>query len=258
MNIKNPKVSVITCAYNSERFILNTIESVLNQSYKNIEYIIVYSPSSDRTWELIERFKKRVVIYTIPPRGIGYSMNYGVKKSKGNIICHLHSDDFFLNKDVVKNIINRFKCQKTKWGFGITLMVNTNGNIIKRMPHKFIPPLPMFQYICSIIPHQSTFIKKEIFDEYGFFDESSKFCDYDFFLRVWKNEKPFYLKKEITVRLVGGWNLSKPTPKNIFSLMKYEYKTKKKNLNILIAILTIPSCIIVKIIHLIRMKGRWI
>lgn len=254
----SPKVSVITCAYNSERFILNTIESVLSQSYKNIEYIIVYSPSNDKTWEKIKKFKKRIAIYTIPPRGIGYSMNYGIKKAKGDIICHLHSDDFFLNKDVVKNVIERFENPKTKWGFGITIMVNMNGDVIKRIPQKFISPLPIFQYISSTIPHQSTFIRREIFEKYGFFDENSIFCDYEFFLRVWKDEKPFYLKEEITARLVGGWNLSKPTPKNIFSLVKYEYHAKKKNLNTVIALLTIPPCVIVNIIHLITMKGRWI
>ena len=105
------KVSIITVCFNAESTIRDTIESVLQQDYNNIEYIIVDGASSDRTLDIINKHKYRGIniIISEPDRGLYDAMNKGIDVSSGDVIAILNSDDVFANKGIISNVVMKIK-----------------------------------------------------------------------------------------------------------------------------------------------------
>ena len=105
--MKKNKISIITVTKNSEKYLKKNIESVLTQSYKNYEHIIVDGNSSDKTIRIIKSYKKKIkYIRNINDRGLYHAMNVGIKNSKGDIIGILNSDDIYF-KNTLK-IVNKY------------------------------------------------------------------------------------------------------------------------------------------------------
>ena len=103
----NLKISIITVTLNCKSFIVHNINSVNNQSYDNIEHIIIDGGSSDGTRELIKNNKSRLLkIISEPDKGIYDALNKGISISTGNIIGILHSDDLFVDQEVL-NLVNQ-------------------------------------------------------------------------------------------------------------------------------------------------------
>ena len=95
--IKKPLVSIITVSYNSEKTISKTIESVINQTYKNIEFIIIDGKSTDKTLEIIKLYKKNISkIICEKDDGIYYAFNKGLKLYSGDLIGFVNSDDVLM------------------------------------------------------------------------------------------------------------------------------------------------------------------
>ena len=106
------KVSIITTAYNSSRTISDTIESVLQQTYTNIEYWVIDGNSTDDTIEIIksylDAFQGRLHYISEPDRGIYDAMNKGIKLCSGDIVGILNSDDFFSSDEVIERVVAKF------------------------------------------------------------------------------------------------------------------------------------------------------
>ena len=106
-------LSVITPTKNSEKFISDTVKSVISQNFKEYEHIILDNLSSDNTLQNIKKFRnKKIKIVSEKDNGIYYAMNKGANLSKGNFLTFLNSDDFILDKDFFKNaysILNKHK-----------------------------------------------------------------------------------------------------------------------------------------------------
>ena len=104
------KVSVITVVFNNQKHIQGNIDSVSNQSYKNIEHIIVDGKSTDSTLDIIKRNQKKVSKWiSEKDNGIYDAMNKGIELSTGDIIGFLNSDDIYFNDCVVENIVKEFR-----------------------------------------------------------------------------------------------------------------------------------------------------
>ena len=104
------KVSIITASFNSELFIESAINSVLNQSYNDIEYIIVDGLSSDNSAKIISSYNNRVTKFiSDPDSGIYDALNKGIDYATGDIIAFLHSDDIYHEEKVVENVVQQFK-----------------------------------------------------------------------------------------------------------------------------------------------------
>ncbi len=102
---KAPKFSIITVVYNDVENIEETIKSLLNQTYKNFEYIIIDGKSDDGTVEKIKKYEKEITYFVSEKDGGIYdAMNKGIKISSGEFLFFLNSNDFFYNKNVLKNI----------------------------------------------------------------------------------------------------------------------------------------------------------
>jgi glycosyltransferase involved in cell wall biosynthesis len=102
------KVSIVTVSYNAAKTIEQTILSVLDQDYKNIEYVIIDGQSTDGTREIVEKYKDRLGYYVSEPdSGIYDAMNKGVKKATCDIIAFLNADDWY-EKSVVREVVQWF------------------------------------------------------------------------------------------------------------------------------------------------------
>ena len=149
------KVSVITVVYNSVDTIEQTIQSVLNQTYKNIEYIIIDGLSTDGTQKIIEQYLDCIAYFiSEKDNGIYDAMNKGIRKASGDIIGIINSDDWYA-EDAVENIVDCFKQNDVGLVYGNIIDVFQNGEQKERLKE----PLENMWHQMSV-PHPSTFIKR--------------------------------------------------------------------------------------------------
>jgi len=204
------KFSIITCTYNSEKYIQDNIKSVKNQTFKNFEHVFIDGFSTDKTIEIIKKyqkeFPKKVRIFQIPPKGISNAMNEGIKKSTGNYLIHVHSDDYLYNNKVLKDTDTFLKLKNyPDWIYGKIRVLEEDNSEIGIFPnykflhfsHKSKIGKYLIKYL-NFIPHQAVFIKKTVFNKYGYFDESIKsIMDLDLWIRITKNTKWLFTDKII-------------------------------------------------------------
>ena len=113
------KVSIITVVFNGEKFLESCIQSVLNQDYNDIEYILIDGCSIDASVEIIKKYKNNIAYWiSEKDKGIYNAINKGLKKATGDIVGVLNSDDFFAHESVISRIVKEFETQKTDCVFG--------------------------------------------------------------------------------------------------------------------------------------------
>jgi glycosyltransferase involved in cell wall biosynthesis len=202
------KVYIITIAYNEEETIYETIKSVINQDYENIEYIVVDGASKDRTVTIVRSFGFKVAKFiSEPDNGIYDAMNKGLALATGDIIGILNADDIYADTKVISDVVKKFQEEKVEGLYADLVYVkreNTNnitrywkaGNYTKgKFLKGWMPPHPTF------------FVKREIYEKYGNFITTFKSAsDYEIMLRfIHKHEiKITYLPRVITKMRVGG------------------------------------------------------
>lgn len=193
------KFSIIIPTMNSQRYLVKCLESVEKQDYENYEIIIIDKNSTDKTLEIISKFKKtnkRIFLYRQKSNGLSNAMNEGIKKVKGDLILILGSDDLIIKNTfkIVNNVFNKNK--KIKWCVGGFHIVNEKEKILKSKFHKKLDYLSLFfhDYLC----HQSMYIKKEVYNEIGNY-KGTLSMDFDMTLRIWKKfGKPYLIKKYLS------------------------------------------------------------
>lgn len=155
------KVSVITPCLNSEKTIRETIESVLGQTYDNIEYILVDGGSIDRTVEIIEEYRLiadgRLQYISEKDKGIYDAMNKGIMRASGDVIGIINSDDWY-EPDAVEQVVRCFCEMDSEAVFGEKWVIDGGGQREYHTIHSTFPP------------HPSTFIKREVYQKHGVFD----------------------------------------------------------------------------------------
>ena len=118
MNKTYPKISVITPSYNQGIYIEETIQSVLNQNYPNLEYIIIDGGSSDSTVEVIKKYESKIDFWVSEKdKGQADAINRGFAKATGDILCWLNSDDYFF-PDTLKYVASQLNIEKKEILFG--------------------------------------------------------------------------------------------------------------------------------------------
>lgn len=224
-----PLISIITIVKNGEKYLEETIKSVLNQTYDNVEYIIVDGGSTDGTIDIIKRYDDLIEYWVSEPdRGLSHAMNKGISYSTGEFILHLHSDDIFCKNDSLFSLYCELKLSGKKWVTGFYKYVNSEGKVIKKdKPRKYTN----FDMILrNIIRHQTTLLPRMVFEEVQF-DEKYKYAmDYMFFLKVWRIlGEPHFVKDHITCFRLDGNNLSSNFYASIHDEMKVRIDFRKKN-----------------------------
>ena len=201
------KISIITATYNSLSSLPSAFESIAEQDYANIEWIIVDGGSNDGTVEYIKENENSVNKWVSEPdQGIYDALNKGLKIATGDVIGFLHSDDFFAGKDVVSSIVNRFE-ESIDGVYGDLEYVNAS-DINKTI--RFWKSKTFKRKLLNkgwMPAHPTFFIRKFVYDEIGLYDTSYKIAaDYRFMLEVLKQDHYnfTYLPKTITKMRVGG------------------------------------------------------
>ena len=227
------KVSLITATYNSVKTFEMCANSVLNQTYSNIEYIIVDGQSDDGTIELLKSMAithENINWISEADKGIYDALNKGLSQATGDIVGFVHSDDFLSNNNIIASIVESFIATDADGVYGNLHYVakdNTN-KIVRNWVSK--------QYKLKLLkqgwmpPHPTLYLKKKIYDTYGGFDLNFKIAaDYDFILRIFKQThlKFYYLPKTIVKMRVGG--ASNRSIKNITQKTKEDYTAVRKN-----------------------------
>lgn len=168
-------VSIITVCKNSETTIRQTIESVLHQTYRNIEYIIIDGRSTDQTTEIIEEYRTvsegRLQYISERDHGIYDAMNKGISLATGDIVGIINSDDWY-EQNAIEKVAQYFKDTDAEAVYGEIWLTDQNG---ERKYHTWHSTFP---------PHPSTFIKREIYQNHGVFDLQYRIAsDRDLLLR---------------------------------------------------------------------------
>jgi len=205
------KVSIITVCYNNAATIRDTFESVLNQTYNDIDYVVIDGNSKDETVSIIKeyefKFEGRMRWISEPDDGLYDAMNKGIISSSGDLIGILNSDDVYYDKDVISDVV--FQMQKnnihTLYG-NIEFVKFDNTDITVR---KWISS-PFF--IGSFKkgwhpPHPSFFVRKEIYGQFGVFDTSFQVsADFELMLRFLEKHKVstvYYCRFIVKMRMGG-------------------------------------------------------
>ena len=202
-------VSIITICYNRQDTISKTIESVLNQDYPNIEYIIVDGNSNDGTKEIIRSYSDKISCFiSEPDKGMYDAINKGLKLSNGDIIGLMHSDDEFYDNTVISQIVNEFKNNSITngiYGNGIYVSNNTHENIIRdRIGGDF----SLSKVKNGWLPlHPSVYLKKRLIEKYGHYNLDFQIAsDTEFLLRyLYKHQIQLtYINSYLVKMRMGG------------------------------------------------------
>lgn len=203
-----PKVSIITVCYNSERTIEDTLQSVINQSYLNIEYIVIDGVSTDNTLSIINKYKDKITtIVSEKDNGIYDAINKGIHLATGDIIANLNSDDFYIDNNVIADVVATFEKEKTDTLYADLYYVdavNTNKIVRYWKSKQYKEGLFLKGWMP---PHPTFFVKKEVYQKYGLFDLQFKSAaDYEIMLRFVHRFKTSiaYLPRVIVKMRVGG------------------------------------------------------
>ena len=213
----NPFFSIITCCYNSAQFIERNLDSVVKQSFKDYEQIVIDGLSSDNTIEIIKKYSEidsSISIQEAEPKGIANAMNLGIKKSKGDWLIFLNSDDFLNNDQVLENVFNFIKNNPASWYYGQAKYIgdfDRKENIYpRRWYHRHFYYRLLF--FINFINHQAVFLNKNLFNKYGLYNENIVGgMDYEYWFRIGKKEKPKFMPFLIANFRVGGFSTD---PKN--------------------------------------------
>ena len=234
LKVNKPLLSVITVCYNSEKTIKRTIESLLVQSFKGFEYIIIDGKSSDKTIEIIKsyekEFKKNKICFkwiSEKDKGIYDAFNKGIKLSEGNWISFLGSDDIYLPEALKKYKSVIIKSNKIELIYSNVDIVDEKGKKIDKI--NGVWSWDKFKRYMNI-PHVGAFHNKEYFAEYGLYNISYKVAgDYELLLRAKAQLRTIKIE-ETTVLMANGGASNQQINVVFKETLKAKNKTAEINL----------------------------
>jgi glycosyltransferase involved in cell wall biosynthesis len=180
------KVSIITPTYNVEKTINDTLNSIMNQTYREIEHIIVDGNSKDNTINIINGYKNinsKIIIEN--DKGLYDAINKGIKIATGDIIGILNADDIFYNNRVIEDVVEKFEietCLDAIYANIIFIKDNNPNKTIRNYNSKYWKPIKFAWG--NMPPHPSFFCKKRIYEELGLYKLNYKIAaDYELLIR---------------------------------------------------------------------------
>ncbi|MFH1509272.1 MAG: glycosyltransferase family 2 protein [bacterium] len=238
------KISVVTTVFNAKDTIEQTIKSILQQNYSNIEYIIIDGGSKDGTLEIIEKYKNSIDYFVSEgDKGIYDGMNKGISIANGEVIYFLNADDELYDKEVISNIVKEFEQEKD--------LAMIFGNVLIQDKKSQLNYLTNIKYYekdvvrkVESMNHQGVFIKTSVIKKLGMFDLSFKLAaDTDLLYKVFIGKYPSkYTKKIVAKFTTGGFGANKKLAydeekriikKQLGKIRLFKFIIKRKIINIL-------------------------
>jgi glycosyltransferase len=220
------KVSLITVCYNRQATMAQSIQSVLDQDYNNIEYIVIDGNSSDGTQDVIESYSSQITHYVSErDKGMYDAINKGLQLATGDIIGLMHSDDVFYDSTVVTKIVNAFYNSSSAdavYGNGIYVTNDAKEKIVRNR----IGGQYDFEKLKSgwLPLHPTVYMKKAIVEKYGYYNLDFKIAsDTEFLLRYLFKHKinMIYLNEYVVKMRMGGLSTNY---KRVFQVLSEDYR----------------------------------
>lgn len=193
------KISIITICYNVESSIERTILSVVNQTFKDYEYIIVDGASKDNTLEVVNKYKDKIdVIISEPDRGVYDAMNKGIKRASGEWLIMMNAGDYFADTNVLEKVFARQIPDHITFLYSDVFGLRKNGERILR---------PLSWNDGNMI-HQATIYKKSLHSEYGYYHVTKPLIvsDYLFFISI--PEEQIMKLNDVVIAVYEGGGVS--------------------------------------------------
>ena len=231
-----PLISIITVVYNGAKTLEQTINSVINQTYRNIEYIIIDGGSTDGTLDIIKKYEQHITYWVSEPdSGLYDAMNKGVKVAKGEFIGIINSDDWYI-KDTIQNLVTSYIENNKKLIFhGDTFYVGERETCIR----KFNPSKLKLLYYGMTFSHPSTFIHRSIYQKNLYDLRFRSIADSHLLLSLYRIDPNmfYYLDKPLSYFRLGGLSSEGSSMEsyreglksrkilgyNFFEIMKYKF-----------------------------------
>ena len=206
------KVSIITVVYLNKETIGHAIDSVLAQTYNDIEYIIVDGGSTDGTVDIINSYGKKITAFVSEPdKGIYDAMNKGIRLATGDVVGILNSDDFYIDDGVIAKVVREFEEKGVDSVFADLVYVkpdNLSRYVRRYSSKKFKPSKFAYGWMPA---HPTFFVKKTFYDQYGLYKTDYKIAaDYELLIRFLHKYKLSYsyIDAVLTVMRMGGASTS--------------------------------------------------
>jgi glycosyltransferase involved in cell wall biosynthesis len=190
-----PKLSIITINYNNLEGLKKTVDSVVNQTWKEFEYILIDGGSTDGSAAFIESQSEHIDYWVSESdKGIYNAMNKGIKVATGEYVLFINSGDHLFNNTVVKSA-EQYLVSHDIIYFNLQIIAENNDKAIHSLPDE----LKFSDFFIDSWPHPSTFTKRELFDKVGLYDENLKiFSDWKFMIMALFKHQCSYLKVDET------------------------------------------------------------
>lgn len=246
------KISLITVLYNGDAFLKDCIESVINQTYIDLEYIVIDGGSTDGSLSILNEYKKHINYFISEKDGGLYdAINKGIKASTGAIIGLLNADDMLASEDIIKQIALAFEqnpALEATYG-DLNYIHPVNLNVIRKWKSK---QASLQDVKLGWMPaHPTLYLKKSLFEKYGNYTLNlGTAADYDLILRFFYTYKikAAYLPILMVKMRTGG--VSNNSFSSLFNAFVNDYKALKKN--------RLPNPLLVVLMKkLSKMKQFW-
>ncbi|MBR4136777.1 MAG: glycosyltransferase [Bacteroidales bacterium] len=205
------KISLITATYNSAETLRDTMQGVLNQTFKDVDYIIVDGGSKDTTMDIVKefepKFEGRLRWVSEKDKGIYDAMNKGVKMAQGNIVGILNSDDFFASDHVLEKVNDAFTENPAIDGIYADVRY-VDWNDTSKKVRMFSGKDFKREKLCwgKMPPHPSFYVKRECYDKFGLYSLDYPICaDYDMFVKmIWEGNINTLYINDVFVNMRSG------------------------------------------------------
>lgn len=194
--MKWPKISIVTPSYNQGEFLEQTIKSILNQNYPNLEIIVQDGGSSDKTLAILKKYRGKIKFESKKDRGQTHALNQGFKKATGEIFGYLNSDDLFL-PEALRQVAQYFNNNpRTQWLTGQCDIIDAQGRPIRSLVKRYKDWwLRHYSYqnllMLNFVSQPATFWRRKSMETIGPLDDTLNYVmDYDYWLRLGKQSAP--------------------------------------------------------------------
>lgn len=225
----NLKFTVVTVVFNGESVIEKTVESVLNQEYPPFEYLIFDGASTDSTLNLIAQYKeafaqKGITLSVVSEKdgGIYNAMNKGVKAATGDFVSFLNAGDWY-EPDALKNINAFYQEEPFDLTYGGLHYINPNGTVTNKMSK-----LDRFPVSSRHWNHPSMFLRREIYQKYGFDEQFRAYADFDLYLKLRKDGTKIRVIDKVITNFVADGVSTNTSLKKVLARSKEKFEAYRK------------------------------
>jgi len=221
-----PLITVVTAVYNGEKFLEKTIQSIINQTYENVEYVIIDGGSTDGTLDIIRKYEHAIDYWVSEKdQGISDAFNKAVTLSSGDFINFQGDGDGFYELDSIETISRKIKSLEDVLICGKICRIDEFGKQLyfSKQKSPFNKKSLLFK---MSLPHQGLFINKVFFKKYGLFDVNNTFCmDYEHLLRAYAEFPTVTLVDTV----IANWRDDGVGSGRILEVLREYHQIKKKN-----------------------------